>query len=151
MAQSVTAVWANLYAVCQSLYPPPVLVSFGDPGTYQPDVIVAVMGGAATVGQPVMTPTRPQEFVVTTEIIFSVFAPGGDPTQQASSTAAWVMHDQLVAWLRTSPNETLSGACRSAFVTAETVVFSNAFDPVSNNQTGCVTELTATVTAHVRI
>ena len=40
MPQSVTAVWSNLYAVCQTLFPSPVFVSFGDPGAYQPDIIV---------------------------------------------------------------------------------------------------------------
>jgi hypothetical protein len=151
MAQSVTAVWTNLYAVCQSLFPPPVLVSFGDPGAYQPDVIVAVMGGQIPVARPTMGTNRSREKTVTMDVIISVFVAGGDPSQTSAWTTAQAMSDLLEAYFRTSPNETLSGACREAWVTNTAPVFSNARDAATGNQTGSICDITVTITAAVRI
>jgi hypothetical protein len=152
MAQSVTAVWQNVYAVCQSLFPVPTLVSFGDPGAYQPDVIVAVMGGRIPVGRPTAAPTRPRDKTCEVNVIISVYVPGSDGASQTSAwTIAQTMSDQLEGYFRTSPNETLSGACREAWVSETAPSFTNVRDPESGNQTGSVAEINVIITAAVRI
>jgi hypothetical protein len=152
MPQSVTAVWSNLYTACQGLFPAPTLVSFGDPGAYQPDVIVAVMGGKIPVARPTMGTNRSREKTCDVEVMISVYIPGDNQQSQVAAwTAAQAMSDQLEAYFRTAGNETLSGACREAYVSDTVVDLSNIRDADSGNQSGSIAEITATVTAYVRI
>lgn len=157
MPQSVTGVWSNLYAVCQTLYAStvdtaghPVLVNFGDPGAYQPDIIVAVMGGTVPVTRPTMGAGRSREEPVAVDVIISAYVPGTEPSQLAAFITAQTMADQLKTYLRTSPNETLSGACRDSWVSNSVIALANIRDETSGNQTGSVAEITVTVTAAVR-
>lgn len=157
MPQSVTNVWANLYAACQTLYAAtfdtaghPALVNFGDPGSYQPDIIVAVMGGTVPVTRPTMGAGRSREEPCAVDVIISVYVPGGDPSQLAALITAQTMADQLKTYLRTSPNETLSGACRDSWVSNSVIALANVRDATSGNQTGSAAEVTVTVTAAVR-
>ena len=150
MAQSVVGTWTAVYNVLAAMFPPPVLVSMGDPGSYQPDVIVAVMGGRYVYETPVMTPARPRERICEVEVIFSVYQPGGDPSQSGAWTLVQTMVDQFDAYFKTAGNETLGGACRNARPTVGQVAFANTRDPESANQTGSTAEVTVTVTAWVR-
>jgi hypothetical protein len=128
-----------------------VLVSFGDPGSYQPDVIVAVMGGTVPIDRPTMGTGRSREKTVTVNVVISVYVPGGDAAAPAAWITAQSMADQLEAYFRTSPNEQLSGACRDAWVSSTTPTFAKVVDPTSNNVTGATADVAVAITAHVRI
>jgi hypothetical protein len=152
MAQSVAAVWANLTTACQTLFPSPALVTFGDPGNYQPDAIVAIMGGKMPVTRPTGGPNRSRDKVCEVTIVISVYVPGSDQASQVTAFAnAQAMSDQLEAYFRVQGNETLFGACRDAFVSDTSWAPTNVRDADSGNQTGSTADITAIVTAYVRI
>lgn len=165
MAESLMGTMDALYLACQTIYAStkaadgsPVFVSFGDPGQYQPDAIVAVMNGGTS--QPIARPTlgtnRSRELPLEVAVMFSVYTPGGPEVYQTSLDAVTSMVRQLEDYLRISPNERLGGACRDSWVSAlagptGTVVY----DPASVQGqspvvTGRVVEATATVTALIR-
>ena len=72
MSTSAPAVKAALVAACEVLFPAPALVSYGRPGTYQPDEIVAVMGQRTVNTRGAMSPARQREETVETVVVFSV-------------------------------------------------------------------------------
>jgi len=125
MAQSVTGSWDALYAVCVQLYTgsgqQSVLVSAGDPGVYEPDLIVAVMGVEAPITKPVMATTRPDDERITIHVLFSAFVAGGMEAQQPANQLAWAASDQLKAYFKVNGNEKLSGACYNAKLTNRTM------------------------------
>lgn len=155
MTQSVIGVRTQLYAVCQSLFTDPsVLVSYGDPGEYQPGVLIAVMQSRGGISSPVMTPRRPREKQLETDVMISVYVAGGPEAQVLADTSAWSYADQLEAYFQIDPNQTLSGACRWCFVTNIQHDPSIAWEPVDGGPevvaAGRVAEITCTTTAFVR-
>lgn len=150
MTQSVVGVYNNLLTVCTTLYPAPVLVTLGDPGNYQPDIIVAIVGGQTPVARPTMGTGRSREKTCAVEVVISVYVPGGDPSQQSALVIAEAMADALEAYLRVAGQETLGGSCREAWVTNNVLAMSNV---VSGDgiQTGTAAEITVTVQASIRI
>lgn len=159
MAQSIKATVSGLYAACVTVYTgqtgadgSPVLVTYGPPSTYQPEVIVAV--GMAT-RQPVTRPTagtnRSREKAAEVDVVISVFVPGGDVAARTAVEKCDDLAELLEAHFRTSPNETLGGGCREAFVSrVEGPIPDVVVSPDSGAVTGRVAESTVTVTAFIR-
>ena len=159
MPQSIKGSIANLFTACKTLYAStvdasgaPVLVTYGPPGTYQPENIVAV---AMAVRQPIMRPTlgtaRSREKDAEIDIAVSVFVPGPQAAQQTADEALIDLTDMLESYFRTAPNETLSGACREAWVS--NIVGptpTEAVDPQSGTVAGRIADATVTVTARIR-
>lgn len=155
MAQSVIGVRTALYAACQTLFAADdVLVSYGDPGNYQPDVLVAVMQSRGGITSPVMTPRRPREKALETDVQISVYQAGGEEAQIAADTRAWALADQLEAFFQTDPNEKLGGACRWCFVTNvqhdPSIAWEDAGDGLPPVPAGRVADIVCTTTAFVR-
>ena len=157
MTQSVTGTRAALFAVCQTLYTGQnTLVSWGPPGEFQPDLIVAVMGARVPITRPTMGTGRSREQSCEITVVFSQYVHGGPEASQPAETAAWAAADQLEAYFRTKPNEELGGACRDAWVSAKDIAdpeiaWEPTGDGTSSAAVGRVATVTVTVTAAVRI
>lgn len=93
------------------------LVCYGEPGAYQPDEIVAVLDQRITYERPTMGTSRTREEVVETTVTVSVFQSGDETRQRVVTERAWEIAHAISQWFRTSPNETLGGSCREAWVT----------------------------------
>lgn len=160
MTQSIKGVRAALFAACQTLYGSSrdsvggeVLVSYGFPGSYQPQTIVAV---GLTSRQPVTRPTlgtnRSRDKVAQVDVTISVYRAGAaENVQQAATEDCDDLVLLLEAYFRTSPNEALGGACRDAWVSE---IDGPNLDPATQLDSGAVTGYTAeavvTVTANIR-
>lgn len=154
MGSAFPGVKRALVTAMTSLYSdmvPPPLVSYGDPGTYQPNQIVAVMGTSTLNERPVMGTGRPREEIMLVQVVFSVFAPGTETQQETATEAAYVLHDRLADYFKTKPNETLGGACREAWVSGHDLTENQAVNPKSNAITGRIAEIRATVTVRTRV
>lgn len=121
--QSAPAARAALYTALQGIYAAsvdsggsPVLVSYGKPGTYQPDYIVAIIDTRRGVGRPTNGPRRSRRSPVEIDVVFSLFVPGAEVAQQTVSDACDGLISMLENYFRTAPNEALGGACWDAFV-----------------------------------
>ena len=123
MAQSIAGVLDGLYTSFATIYAgqlgtdgSPVLVSFGDPGQYQPSAIVAIMDTTTQISRPTLGTNRSREMAAEVSIIISVYTEGGEEVQQTSTDKAFGLLTVLESNLRTSPNERLGGASRDAWV-----------------------------------
>lgn len=159
MSQSIKGVRAGLFAVCQSIYDgqtdtsgAPVLVSYGPPGSYQPQEIVAV---GVDCRQPVTRPTlgagRSREKEAEIDVVISVFVPGTEAEQQTASERCDDLADLLDSYFRTIGQETLGDSCREAWLSnISGPVPDLAVDPHSGAVTGRLAESTVTITARIR-
>lgn len=159
MTQSIKATRAALFAACQAIYTgvldssaAPVLVTYGKPGAYQSNNIVAVgMANRRPIARPTMGTGRSREATAEIEVWISVFVPGTEVAQQTASEACDDLVDLLEAYFRASPQEALSGACREAWVSN---VDGPNPDVVTNPETkavmGRVADAVVTVTASIR-
>lgn len=159
MSQSVKGARDALYAVCGTIYTgvtdssgAPVLVSYGPPGSYQSNNIVAVaMVTSRPITRPTMSTSRSRNADVLFEVWISAFVPGTEVAQQTATDACEDLIALLEARFRTTPNETLGDTCREAWV-------SNVDGPnpslVTNPETKAVAGRTAdavvTITASIR-
>jgi len=159
MTQSIKGCIAGIYTVCQTLYASstdtsgsPVLVSYGPPGNYQPGAIVAVgMNVRQPIGRPTIGTNRSREKTAEIDIIVSVFVPGAEVAQQVATEACADLAELLDGYFRVAPQETLSGACREAWLSdISGPIPTVAVDPESGAVTGRVAEATATITARIR-
>ena len=148
---AVPAAKAARISALTGMFPAPVLVSYGPPGSYQPDVIVAVMDARSGVERPVMGPARPKEETSDIDVVFSVWRAGTESVQQAATEQAFTMLKTFTDWFKTAPNESLSGACRDSWVSSYDLQESASLDPQSGAPTGRIAEVTATVTIKARI
>lgn len=144
-----------LFDACQQLYAAAgALVTFGQPGDYLPDLIVAVMECRTPILRPTQGTGRSREKAAEIDIVFSVFAAGGPEVAQAANAAAWEAADQLETWLRADPNQRLGGACRDAWVSNCVATPDIAWDRVDGIAApipaGRVVAVTATVRADIR-
>jgi hypothetical protein len=152
MAQSVTAAWDALLAACGTLYTAQgTLVSAGDPGNYSPDLIVAVMGVTAPVTRPTMGTGRSRDERVTIQVLFSAYVHGGIEAQQPANQAAWAASDQLITYLRTSPNEKLGGTCYDSHVSRRVMTPEIAWESIDGLPAPVASGRVATVDASVEV
>lgn len=163
MTQSIAGAVVNLHAACVALYAgttgtdnQPVLVTLGQPGQYQAYAIVAVgMDLRLPVTRPTMGTGRSREQEAEIDVLASVYVPGGEEAQATAIAAALDLQEQLETWLRTSPNESLSGACRDSWVSNARIEPAIAWQQFDDPQTppvaiGRVATNTITVTARIR-
>ncbi len=99
------ALKAALVAALTTLFPSPVLVTYGPPGTDEPDDIVSVLDVtvASAVDSPLMT-GRTEEITVT--VVFSCVS--GDDDQQVVTERAYSMLGDFEDYLR-STDPTIGG------------------------------------------
>ena len=102
-----------------------------------------------------MGPARSREITAEVDLIISVFVGGGEEAQPIATAAALGLQSQLETYFRTSPNETLSGACREAWVSNAHLALNVAYganeDPeVRPVAIGRTADITVTITAAIR-
>lgn len=158
MASSVPAVRAAAVAVLQGLFPPPTLIVYGAAGSNLADEIVGLGGTTTKIERPTSTTQRTREETVETEVIFSVWTGAGPEQDQVITERAYVMLSAFADYFKTKPNETLSGACREALVTAydDAGGVGATYEPDPDSPggfivTGRLIEITAVLTARTRI
>lgn len=151
MAQSVPATWDALFAALDGLFAGQqgVLVSPGDPGNYEPDLIIAVMGVTAPMKHPTSGPARSNDERVTIQVLVSAYVAGGPEVQQLANQNAWSASEQIRNYFRTSPNETLGGACYNAFVSNRVLTPEIAWEQVDDLPTPVPAGRVATVDVSV--
>lgn len=165
MAQSLTGTLDGLYALCVSTYAAstapgdgsPVLVSYGQPGQYEPQAIVAVMDvQPSTVTRPTLGTQRSRELALDVSVMFSVYTPGGNEAHVICLDAVANLIRLLENSIRVQGAETLSGGCRDSWVsgingpTGQVVYDPESVQSGSPVPSGRVVEATATVTALIR-
>ena len=157
MTQSIAGVLDAMLASFTTIYAgsvgtdsEPVLVSFGDPGQYQPSAIVAIMDTTTQISRPTLGTNRSREMAAEVSVIISVYTPGDESAQQLSTDCAFGLLTVLEGSLRASPGERFGGASRDAWVSKADPVATVATDPESGAPTGRVTEIHAIVTALIR-
>jgi hypothetical protein len=133
MPSASPAVLAAVYALLSgTLYEDltdELLVCYGDPGNYQPDVIIS-LGALTTISTtPVMTPTRVREEASELTVTWSVFRAGDETQQVVALTLAYLYRDRFADYFKTKPNETLGGTCRNAIVTGDDYEPATAMSP----------------------
>jgi hypothetical protein len=143
----ILAVKAALLSALTTLYGTAVQVTYGMPGPELSSFDLVVIGDAnVSVERPTMGTARSREHVIQQQIIFSCWRPGG-PTQQSATEASVAYMEQLSDYLRTSPNERLSGACRDSFIS--TYIVTETSDPDEAEQ-GRRCDVDCTVLIYVR-
>ena len=150
MSVSAPLVKAALVDTVLTALFPGVLVTYGEPGSYQPDEIIGVRDQTFEATRPTMG-QRSREEAVETVVTFSVFAAGDDGAQRTATERVYAMALALDEHLRVSPNETLGGACRDAWVGVGELLESKAA-PSANTSTvaGRVAELSVVVSTLAR-
>lgn len=122
-ATAVAAAKLALFTACQSLYPDPVVVSYGA-SVDDPDDLVELFD--ATVVETEDAPLsnlRKRDFMFTITGIISCYRGGGGEAQQVATERALTMLGQLEDWLQDSGTVAtthvgLGGAVRFARVTS---------------------------------
>ncbi len=120
-----------------------VLVTYGAPGRYQPDDIVAVMDIESDSEAATISPNRAREETLSLTVVASCYR-GGEDTQQVCTERAYVLIDIVEAYLRTT-DPTVGGTVRGLL------------GPVSYSleeslsEQGRTSEVTATFTVYARI
>jgi hypothetical protein len=147
VASKAPAVKAALFALCQTLYPAPIQVSYGHPGTDLESDIVSVAAVRATQEVATMSPQRNREETISVDVVFSCFAGGGPEVQQTVTERAYALCALLENYLQTT-DYTLSGTARLARVTGADLYESDDAELLA---LGRLSELTATVHVEVRI
>lgn len=130
MTQTISGVVTNLFTACRdTVYTAtkgtddlPVLVSLGPPGKHQPNAIVAIgMNLHLPITRPTLGPNRSREQQASVDCLLNVYVPGDEDAQATATAAALDLLSQLETYLRTAPNEKLSGACVDSWVSAAEV------------------------------
>lgn len=147
---AIASVKAQLVSVLGGLFPAPVLVSYGNPGSYQPDVIVGVHDVRVKITRPTMSTARPREEAAEIDVRFSVYVAMGDTAQQQATETAVGMLTTFSNYFKTRPNETLGGTCREAWVSSYELTEDVAVDP-EMNVAGRLAEIVAVVSFATRI
>ena len=147
MASKAPAVKAALFTLCQTLFPAPIQVAYGHPGTDLESDIVSVGAVRATQDIATMSPQRNREETLTVDVIFSCFTGGGTESQQTVTERAYALCALLENYLQTT-DYTLAGTARLARVTSATLIESEDVELLA---LGRLAEVTATVTVVVRI
>ena len=142
---------AALYAACQTLYPTPSLVCYGNPGALSANDIVGVMNVSSQQDVATMSNLRRREETLTVEVIFSCWRGGLD--QKTVTERAYTMLGQLETYLQDSGNTpstqiTLGGVVRECRVISHDLAETANPDDLA---VGRIAEITAVVVAHARI
>lgn len=140
MGQTLVGVLDGWYAAAQACFAAstapdgtPVLVSFGQPGQYEPNAIVAVMDCVSSpISRPTLGTQRSRELLLDTTITFSVYVPGGNEAAQPAADSLSKLIRLFEEYVRLSPNEKLGGACYDSWISGiQGITGSVAYDPES--------------------
>ena len=156
MAQGVSQSWFALYAALGTLFADQnQLVCQGDPGNYEPDLIVAMMALRSPITQPTAGPNRSRDKRIEIDLTISSYVHGGPEAQAPAVQAAWDATDAIEAYLRTGSNVTLGGACYNAYLDVANMTPSIAWETVEGFDSpvpvGRVAEIAAVVKVWIRI
>ncbi|HEY2088604.1 MAG TPA: hypothetical protein VGH54_21615 [Mycobacterium sp.] len=157
MAQSVSGTWDAMLASFKTLFAgqDSTLVTPGDPGEFQPDLLVCMMGVRGPITQPTAGTNRSRDKRIQVTVVVSAYRAGGEEAQQAANDAAWAGADTIEAYFRTSPNERLGGACYNAFVEVTDMTPSISWERVDGMDTpvaaGRICDIAMTVSVWIRI
>src|SRR4051794_27874611 len=156
MAQGVSQTWSALFAALGGLFQGQgQLVCEGDPGDYQPDLIVSMMGLRAPITQPTAGATRSRDKRIEIDLAISAYVHGGPEAQAPAVQAAWDAADAIEAYLRTGNNITLGGACYNAFLELGNMTPLTAWETVEGFDdpvpAGRIAAIDAVVKAWIRI
>lgn len=143
MSSAAPLVKAALVSTLTTLYDGEnVHVSYGIPGTYQPDDLVAVMGSRTVNNRGPMSTGRLRDETVETIVLFSCQRNGDYTQQQVATERAFELLDMLQDYLRTGSQITLTDTTREARVTEHELD-----EVVAQNQQGAVIGRRAIVAA----
>lgn len=151
MSTAAVAFKSALYTACQTLYPAPALVTYGHPGAASADDMIAVMNVTSEQEVGPMSPQRRREETLSVEVVFSCWSGGAD--QQTVTERAYALLADLEDYLTdtgvtASTQITLGGAVRDCRVMGHELAETSDPDDMAM---GRLAEITATVTARVRI
>lgn len=118
---------------------PDAQVTYGPPGSWLSEVVVAVGNAVVESTQQVMGTRRPRREDAEVEVVLSVFQAGGPEAQQAATEAAFSLLGTLADYFRTQGNETLGGACDNAMITAYALDESDDPDVLERGRSAAVT------------
>lgn len=149
MTTSAPLVKAAIYAAAQSIYSSPTLVTYGGPGSYKPDEIVAVMGQRTVNAMGPMSSARKRDENVETVVVISVYRAGSETVQQAATERAYALLDLLVEYVRTHETLGVTG-CREARVTEHELDEVTTYSR-ENKPTGRASSIAAVVTTTTRV
>lgn len=147
MGSTAPQVKLALLAELEALYSAPVQVVYGPPGPDQEDDIVCVGNARSSQDLATMSPQRRREETLDIDVIVSCYRGGGIESQQPVTERAYALLADLEDHLQGAGYD-LGGVVRLARVTSHELV--EAADPDVLAK-GRVSEITATVTCHVRI
>lgn len=143
------AIKANLFALAQTLYPTPWLVSYGLPSTDLPDDVCTIgeagtsNGASGEQEAKTLGTSRSREETVYVSLLLSRWR--GSDSQQVVTELAFDALATLEASLRSEP--TISGACRTADVVSWELE-ETAFDQLP---TGRYAEIAVRIRCRTRI
>lgn len=147
MGSTAPQIKLALLAELDALYSAPVQVVYGPPGPEQEDDIVCVGNARSSQELATMSPQRRREETVDVDVIVSCYRGGGTESQQPVTERAYALLADLEDHLQGAGYD-LGGAVRLARVTSHELVEAAEPDVLAK---GRVSEITATVTCHVRI
>jgi hypothetical protein len=150
MSTAAPAFKLALYNACVGLFPS-ALVTYGHPGVQSADDMVGVMNVTSDQEVGPLSPQRRREETLTCEVIVSSWRGGAD--QRTVTEAAYTLLALLENYLQdtgvsASTQITLGGTVRDARVTSHELAETEDPDDMA---LGRLAEITATVTARVRI
>lgn len=136
----------------------PAVMYEGDPGAYQPEVLIAVAYDGLTgtpiqqaITRPTLGTNRSREIAVEVKTLYSVQQLGDESARRVARQAVDAMTEQVSLYFRVPPQEILSNSCREAFVTGiDGPRVSTSFDPNTGLVTGFFAESVVTITAFIR-
>jgi hypothetical protein len=150
---SAPTVKAALFTELETLFPDPIQVAYGDPGSDVQNQIVSVGTMRADLAMANMgrRPLRSRDETLQIDVLFSVFSGGVDiEAQQLATEAAYALLGTFMDWVATVGNETVAGSCRNAWVAShsleEAVATNDANDPI-----GRLATVTAVLTTEARL
>lgn len=151
MSSAAPAFKNALYDALVVLFPAPKLVTYGHPGGQSADDMIGVMDMSSEQELATMGTNRRREETITVEVVISCWRGGTD--QQTVTEAAYTILGSIEDYLQhsgtaSSTQITLGGVVREARVTSHELT--ETADP-DDLALGRLAEITATITAHVRI
>jgi len=152
MPSASPGVLAAVVTLLGTLYPgQEVLVCYGQPGSYQPDIIISLGDVRTLITRPVSGTNRPREEASELDITWSVFVAGDETQQVVAQDLAYGLRNTFADYFKTKPNETLGGACREAWVSGDTYEPATSVDPETGDPVGRVATLTSVLTFLTRV
>lgn len=144
MSSAAPAIKAALVAVLAGVVDADTLVSYGQPGTYQPDDIVAVLDVSSASERDPQTLDRSRTETVNVTVTVSCYRGGGTEVQQTVTERAYALLALVESYVKTT-NPTLGG-----IVWGDAVVIAHDLAEAAAPD-GRVAEIAATVQLHATI